>query len=180
MQPTPYHQETSKGLAKQPTAQVRGRSVDGMKKSPSSPLSSPAIRPRPLTTPPNRRYSPGRPSKRKTSRPPSPKAYSRKRLAVALLIVVLIAAGSILRFAAASELLIGTYAVIAFMRQIESRITFILALASLACVILLPLLQPAHELSESFAEYAFLLLIVGTISLVIETRRLGSRLSASE
>lgn len=114
------------------------------------------------------------------SQPQATRSHTRKwsRLSVPLLVLALIASGVVLRFAAASEILIGTYAVVAFMRRIESRITFTLALSSLACVILLLLAWPANALSETFAEYAFLLLIVGTISLVIETHHMGSRLTS--
>ena len=82
----------------------------------------------------------------------------------------MLAAGLMLQTAAAGELLIAAYAVFALLRRVESRTTFTLALVSLGCIVAMLLVKPDPTLMKNFAIYAFLLMGVGTMSLVAETR----------
>jgi len=82
----------------------------------------------------------------------------------------MLATGLLLQSMAIGELLIGLYAVVALMKHIASRTTFALALVSLGCIVLLLFARPDSTLKTNFATYAFLLLVVGAISLTVETR----------
>jgi len=100
-----------------------------------------------------------------------PKRY-RWRKAMLLLLAgpIMLAAGLMLQTAAAGELLVAAYAVFALLRRVESRTTFTLALVSLGCIVAMLLVKPDPTLMKNFAIYAFLLMGVGTMSLVAETR----------
>ncbi len=82
----------------------------------------------------------------------------------------MLAIGTLLQAAAYGEMLIGAYAVFALIRRVESRTTFMLALTSMGCILVMLLLRPDFALMQNFAIYAFLLLLVGTVSLTTETR----------
>jgi hypothetical protein len=70
--------------------------------------------------------------------------------------------------------LIVLYGVIALMKRISSRTTFILALGTFIITIasLLVIGEP-NPITASFAEYAFLFLIIGTTSFGLELYREG-------
>jgi len=83
---------------------------------------------------------------------------------------MMLVAGILLQSLVAGELLIGIYAVVALIRQIESRTTFALALIALGCIVVLLLVRPDSALIKNFATYGFLFLLVGTLSLAHESR----------
>ena len=87
-----------------------------------------------------------------------------------LLVSMMLVAGILLQSLVAGELLIGIYAVVALIRQIESRTTFALALIALGCIVVLLLVRPDSALIKNFATYGFLFLLVGTLSLAHESR----------
>jgi hypothetical protein len=60
------------------------------------------------------------------------------------------------------------YAVLAFWRRIPSSTTLTLAGVSLASIIALNIRNPYSSLISNFAVYAFLLLVVGVITLLRE------------
>lgn len=72
---------------------------------------------------------------------------------------------------ALGELAVIVYAVIALVRRISSRTTFAAALLTLVSVVLMLAIQPTNTLAGHFAIYAFLLFLVGTISLGAELSR---------
>lgn len=69
------------------------------------------------------------------------------------------------------EAAIAVYAVIALSLRFSSRTSFTLALLAFGMIMLLNVLCPASGLASNFAVYAFLLLIVGTLSQALETRQ---------
>lgn len=100
------------------------------------------------------------------------KARRRKHGTIKLVLAggAMLVIGTLLQAAAYGEMLIGAYAVFALIRRVESRTTFMLALTSMGCILVMLLLRPDFALMQNFAIYAFLLLLVGTISLTTETR----------
>lgn len=104
---------------------------------------------------------------------PSPKVRhrrGRKFMMLAAMGCAMLAGGMALQAAVYGELLIAAYAVYALVRRVESRTTFSLALISLGCILVMLLVRPNADLMQNFAIYAFLLLLVGTVSLTVETR----------
>jgi hypothetical protein len=82
-----------------------------------------------------------------------------------------IGAGLAIQLLPLGEIVIGLYAVFALIRRVPSRTSFTLALFALIGVVVLLIIRGADTLSQNFAVYAFLLLVVGTISLALELRR---------
>ena len=78
--------------------------------------------------------------------------------------MVLFSVGFLLRSLLVGEIIIVLYGILAFVFRVESRTTFILVLMSFA-VILIASMRSDTALASVFAVYAFLLLVVGTISL---------------
>lgn len=111
---------------------------------------------------------------------PRRKKASRRRhwpkltMQLILFIVLAGAAGFLLQSVTAGESIIAVYALYAIIRHVESRITFILALIALVSTALLSTFNGDSTLANNFAVYAFLLLVVGTISMGIEMRRSGT------
>ena len=107
-------------------------------------------------------------------RPATARGAKKRRLSklvsVALAAPCMLAAGLMLQSVAAGEVAICAYAAIALLRRIESRMTFMLALVSLFCILVLLLVRPDPVLMKNFAIYAFLFIVVGTVSLTMETR----------
>jgi drug/metabolite transporter superfamily protein YnfA len=93
-----------------------------------------------------------------------------KPVVIILAAPCMLAAGLMLQSVAAGEAAIGAYAVIALVKRIKSRMTFMLALVSLLCIVVLLLARPDPVLMQNFAIYAFLFIVVGTVSLTMETR----------
>lgn len=81
----------------------------------------------------------------------------------------LFAVGFLLRSLMVGQAIILIYAIFAFIFRIESRTTFIFVLISFG-VVLTASLRSDTTLASVFAVYAFLLLVVGTISLGREVR----------
>ena len=94
----------------------------------------------------------------------------RKLLLPACVISILLVAGAVPQAAAAGEAFVGAYAIFALWRRIDSRRTFMLALASLGCILLMLLVRPDPLLMKNFAIYTFLFMLVGTLSLAVESR----------
>lgn len=67
--------------------------------------------------------------------------------------------------------LIALYGLLALIFKVQSRVTFVLAFLSLIAVVLLLLVKRNPEQSGNFATYTFLLLVVGVVSLAVESRK---------
>ena len=112
-----------------------------------------------------------KPGQNEPSRPVKKKERLWRRvLLIALAAPGMLAAGLMTQSVSAGEVLIGAYAAVALLRRIESRVTYMLALASLACILVLLLARPDPVLMQNFAVYAFLFILIGTLSLTLETR----------
>ncbi len=86
------------------------------------------------------------------------------------LTVLIIAAGILMQFVVAGEILIAAYAVVVLLRHIPSRVTFLGALGSIGYIIFMLFTNLNQTLLKNFAMYAFLLLLIGTLSLAREGR----------
>lgn len=93
------------------------------------------------------------------------------KLQFVLFITIAVCVGLSLQYLDVGEFMIAVYGIFAMIKHVSSRNTFILALISLICIVLLSVLKDNGTISENFAVYAFLLLIIGTISLGLEARR---------
>lgn len=106
---------------------------------------------------------------------PKPAKRVKRVLRIARVPFLIAAAISFVLLAQAlvvGEVAIALYALFAIVRHITSRTTFLLALASFVVIILsLGLEGGDSTVSDNFAVYAFLLLVVGTVLLGLEARR---------
>lgn len=89
-----------------------------------------------------------------------------------LLILGTVCVGLFISTLVFGELVIAAYAVFALIKRVPSRTTFMLALIALGSVVLLLVIRGGETgLSDNFAVYTFLLLVVGTICLGRETHQ---------
>lgn len=93
------------------------------------------------------------------------------RAQLAGIIIVAALAGLLMTIQLAGEILIGIYAVLALLFKIKSKVSFVLACTMLIFVVVLLFAEPSRTMAMAFATYAFLFLIVGTITSVFESRR---------
>lgn len=87
------------------------------------------------------------------------------------LVVVVLLAGIVIQTLLVGELLIAVYAVYALVRRVASRTTFLLALLSLATILVLRAVGKDTLLASNFAVYSLLLAFVGVITLAREVRQ---------
>jgi len=171
------------------------RSIDGIARKKAAPA-LPQYLPRtatPVTRP--RAPQPAQPVPRPTVQPApqprptvavatkpqtTPKAARKKRgmpawLEVPLMGFGAIAAGLLAQSALIGQLMIVAYGVAAFFLRVRSRTTFTLALMSMIATIILLTFRGNVSLSQNFATYTFLLLVVGVITLGRELKQEGGR-----
>lgn len=86
------------------------------------------------------------------------------------MIVGLIILGFLMRSVLIGQVVIILYAIAVFVLKIESRTTFLLVLISFG-IVLMGVMTSDTALASLFSTYALLLLIVGIISLGLETKR---------
>lgn len=79
--------------------------------------------------------------------------------------------GLLMQSLAFGEIAICAYAILAFSIHISSRTTFQLAFIALVGIVVLSAIGKDSNLSTNFAIYTFLLILVGTISLIRESYR---------
>lgn len=99
----------------------------------------------------------------------------KERLQLPLIIIGGMLAGFAIQSALLGQALIVAYGVACLIYRIPSRISFGLALAALSATTGLLVLIGNVVLSQTFATYTFLLLVVGVISLNRELKREGGR-----
>lgn len=92
-----------------------------------------------------------------------------KALGQAGIIFFAIALGFLGQSEILGQAILLVYAIVAFILRIPSRTTFLMALISLG-VVLIASVRSQDNLAATFASYVFLLLVIGTISLVRELR----------
>ena len=93
-----------------------------------------------------------------------------------LLIVGAVALGFVIQYPPIGYALIGVYAIFVLVRRVRSRVTFTLALISVAAALAARSLQREEGVADSFAVYTFLLLAIGTVSFLIEVFRANKRI----
>lgn len=143
------------------------RSVDGIlpTSSPQRQLKRPQTPPRPKTQPERLREALFVPA-------PQSLPFWKKALRAigqTLLFMLLLILGLLIQSAAIGQLAIFLYALAAFIFKISSRMTFFLVLGCFM-VVLFASARSDITLAATFAMYAFLLLVIGTISLAREVR----------
>lgn len=95
----------------------------------------------------------------------------RNGFATVGLVVAIVVAGTVVQTLFVGELLIAGYAVYALVRRVASRTTFMLALLSLATILILRAAGKDTLLASNFAVYSLLLAFIGVITLAREVRQ---------
>lgn len=108
-------------------------------------------------------------------KPSSQKQSWKERLQLPLIIIGGMLAGFAIQSALLGQVLIVAYGVACLIYRIPSRVSFGLALAALSVTTGLLILMGNVMLSQTFATYTFLLLVVGVISLNRELKKEGGR-----
>jgi len=90
--------------------------------------------------------------------------------------VLAVAAGLFAQSGAFGQIVVVAYGITAYCMRINSRITFMLALAALGAMSILLLGKGDVAPAQNFATYTFLLLVVGVMSLGRELKKEGGRI----
>ena len=127
---------------------------------------------RPATMPSHPQATAPAPVRRAYSKPriEPPKASIWQKLQLSVLLLAGTMGGFFADNLAVGLVLLGAYAVAAFITKIASRTTFTLALVLLGAISVMLLFKPSAQLIRNFATYAFVLLMVGVITLGLEAR----------
>ena len=129
-------------------------------------------RPRAQTTPDSSTRQQPRGSYRKTFMVPE-RRIGRAKLAVQMTAILVLSV--VLGLAASNQsigaIAIAIYAVIALVARFGSGTSFALAVLAFFMLMTMEITRPTNNLSANFAVYAFLLLVVGTVSLWVEVRQ---------
>src|SRR6185369_15935053 len=103
-------------------------------------------------------------------RPAEPERRWLKKLELPFLLTACIVGGFFADNLALGLGLLAIYGAYAFIARVPSRTTFTLTLLLLAAISLLLLLKPDAQLISNFASYAFVLLLIGVITLGREAK----------
>ncbi len=163
-----------------------GRSIDGLVSLPPLRPFVRQLHPPARSLPPRRPVAPVAPkssvdeplARRKTAHTapsklemPSRLHLTKKRLEIGVVCAALLVGLSLATHQPFGQLAVILYGLVAIIGKIPSRITFILALVSLVFIpVTLAVFGGTNIVSSGLATYAFLLLIIGTISLGLELR----------
>lgn len=133
----------------------------------SSPSTPPPVQAQRLVSTPPRSSRPS-PAVRplKPTKPRLSKKLSRTGLQ-ALAIAAMVPAAFLVQSIVFGQIMIAVYAIFALIFRINSRTSFTMALMSLGIVMLSTLRSDAAQ-ANTFAVYAFLLLVIGTLSMARE------------
>jgi hypothetical protein len=144
------------------------RSVDGMRLPRRTIQPTPAPRPGPRARPVAEPIKQQQPAARPAPKDPFWKKTLRLIGQTALFLLFL-ALAFIMQSPLIGQVFVLIYAVVAFVRHINSRTTFVLVLGCFG-VMLYASARSDVVLASTFATYAFMLLVVATISLALEVR----------
>jgi cytochrome c biogenesis factor len=100
----------------------------------------------------------------------TPKSRRRTLAGYSLMLLFLVLLGMLFRDATYGRIFIGVYGIVAIIAMIPSQQTYKMALISLASIPALSVVR-GTTLSENFAQYAFLLFIIGVICTALEQYR---------
>ena len=137
----------------------RRLALDGVRHTPSSAQNVPY---RATPTPTKRAYH--------VEHPASPKRSYWQKLQLPLLLVAGAMGGFFAETMAVGLAMLAVYAVVAFINRIPSRTTFTLALLLLTAIACMLLIKPSMGLIGNFSTYAFVLLLIGSITLGREAK----------
>jgi hypothetical protein len=105
---------------------------------------------------------------------PTRHRFNQKPAIVVLVAASILVGGALVTHQPLGQPLIVLYGVVTVMKRISSRTNFILALGTFIITIAsLVAIGGSNAISASFAEYAFLFLIIGTTALGLELYREG-------
>jgi hypothetical protein len=93
-----------------------------------------------------------------------------KNLLFPLAILVCLSASFVVQSLPLGVVAIALYAAIAWIRHLPSRVSFVMAFLALLTVVVLLVVRQNVDLAGNFATYTFLLLVVGVISTMLESR----------
>lgn len=103
---------------------------------------------------------------------PAQHRFNRKQTIVVLVAAAILIGGALVTHQPLGQPLIVLYGIVALIKRVSSQITFTLALGTfIITVVSLVIIGGPNIISVSFAEYAFLLLIIGTTILGLELYR---------
>jgi hypothetical protein len=160
------------------------RSIDGIARRPGSEAVLPHLRPavmpvpaagtRPLNNPQTPAGQAAQPVPiRRTFAAPS-SALPRRRWWHNLIPPVCVFGGLIAGFfmqsLAFGLVVVSVYILVAWIRRVPSRITFVLAFLALVTVVVLLTVRPNVQLASNFSTYTFMLLAGGAVSVALESR----------
>jgi hypothetical protein len=104
--------------------------------------------------------------------PPTRKRHGfRVAIEWILVLVVALALGLSLQSQVLGEIVLGFYLVVAVILGLSSKTSFGLALLAFVIVAVSEAIMPKSDIAANFAVYAFFLLLIGSILLILETRR---------
>lgn len=122
------------------------------------------------TTPAQAQNTPAAALPAKREQPSRFRRFLRK-LHTPFFVLAFIVVGLVAQSLLYGELLVIAYGVYALIWRVASRTTFLLALLAVVCIAVLLAAHRDPSFASNFAVYAFLLMIIGTISLGREIRR---------
>jgi hypothetical protein len=99
-----------------------------------------------------------------------PKRHWWKNLLFPLAILMCLSASFVVQSLPLGVGVIAVYGVVAWIKAIPSRVSFIMAFLALLTVVVLLVVRQNVELAGNFATYTFLLLVTGIVSAMIESR----------
>jgi len=99
-----------------------------------------------------------------------PKKRWWRKILFPLFVVICMCASFLLTSMIFGVIVVGIYALVAWIRHIPSKASFLVAFLSLITVIALLVIRQNVTLANNFATYTFLLFIVGVVSLTLESR----------
>jgi hypothetical protein len=132
-------------------------------------LKRPVAPPRPVVPAEEQAFS--RPPEKSIAAPKRRTGRVKSVLQAACIIVLATVLGVAANVQQIGEIALAVYAIVAFAARFSSRISFTLALLAFGMIIFLEIIRPGSELAANFAVYAFLLLVIGTVSLALEVRQ---------
>lgn len=99
-----------------------------------------------------------------------PRKHWWQRLAFPAVILLCLCASFLVQSLPLGMAAIAVYAAVAWIKKLPSRYSFIMAFLSLATVIVLLVVRQNVDLASNFSTYTFLLLVVGIISVMLESK----------
>jgi len=101
-----------------------------------------------------------------------------QRLAFPAIILLCLCASFLVQSLPLGMAAIAVYAVVAWFKKLPSRYSFVMAFLSLATVVVLLVVRQNVDLASNFSTYTFLLLVVGIVSVMLESKTYSKKRSS--